>query len=87
MYRRLSAIFVCLLLLSTLVGAFHHHDDGADHPDCTVCVAHHQQSDSGHNSPACEIHRPLTETAYSRPVLAVVAQTFFTPANNRAPPA
>jgi hypothetical protein len=87
MLRRLSFYFVCLLLLSTLVTAFHHHDDGADHPDCPVCVAHHQQSDAGQTFPAGEVQRHVAETAYIGPESAVIPQTFFTPANNRAPPA
>jgi hypothetical protein len=87
MRKRLATFFICFLLLSTLVTAFHHHDDGADHPDCSICVANHQQSDSGHTSPSAEILRQLAETDYARPVLAVATQTFFTPANNRAPPA
>ena len=87
MLRRLSFYFICLLLLSTLVTAFHHHDDGDDHSDCPVCVATHQQSDTGYTSPALEIHRNFTETAYLRPVAAVIPQPVFVPANNRAPPA
>ncbi len=87
MFKRLSLFFVSLLLLFTLVEAFHHHDDGADHPDCSICVATHQQAETGYTPPALEIHRNFTETAYLRPVSAVIPHTFFTPANNRAPPA
>jgi hypothetical protein len=87
MSRRLAAFFFCLFLLSTLVESFHFHDDGADHSDCSICVANHQQADTGYTAPAGEIHIELNETAYARPVLAVVAKTFSTPANNRAPPA
>ena len=86
MLKRLSLFFVCLLLLATLAEAFHHHDDGDDHPDCPICVATHQQSDSGFFFPAHEVCRNFTDTAYVRPVLAIVTQIFHTPANNRAPP-
>jgi hypothetical protein len=86
MLRRLSFYFVCLLLLSTLVTAFHHHDDGADHADCPVCVAHHQQSDTGRTLPVISTEQNMTETAYLRPSHAVITQTVFSPANNRAPP-
>jgi hypothetical protein len=87
MFKRFATFFICLLLLSTLVSAFHHHDDGADHPDCSICVANHQQSDSGHASPSTEIQIQLEETVYARPVIAVIAQARFASANNRAPPA
>jgi hypothetical protein len=87
MLKRFATFFLCLLLLSTLVEAFHFHDDGADHPDCSICVANHQRSDSGHVSPPAVIQIQLVETAYARPVPTGAAQTFFTPANNRAPPA
>ncbi len=87
MSKRLSLLFITLLLLSSLVEAFHYHDDGADHPECSICVATHQQADSGYTSPTCAIQRQLAETTYPEPVLAAVTKTFFTPANNRAPPA
>jgi hypothetical protein len=87
MCKRLATFFICFLLLSSLVEAFHFHNDGAEHSDCSICVANHQQSDSGHISPSTEIQLQLQETVYARPVPAVAAQTFFTPANNRAPPA
>jgi hypothetical protein len=87
MHKRLSLFLVILLLLSTLVEAFHYHDDGDDHPECSICAATHQQSDTGFTPPVCEIQRHVTETVYVQPVLAVASKTIFTPANNRAPPA
>lgn len=87
MFKRLAIFLVCLLLFSFLVEAFHFHDNGDDHADCPVCVAHHQQSDSAYTPPPFEIQRDVAETVYSRPVPAVVSKVFFTPANNRAPPA
>jgi len=45
MHKRLSIFIVCLLLFSTLLTAYHHHDGGQEHPDCSICaVAHHQAS-------------------------------------------
>lgn len=87
MTKRLSLLFISLIFLSTLVAAFHHHDDGADHHDCPICVVHHQQANVSCTAPSGEIQRQLTETAYLRPIVVVVTKTFFTPANDRAPPA
>ena len=77
----------CLLLLSVLAEAFHHHDNGADHSDCPICVATHHQSDTGNIAPVLEIQRLVIATAYVRPVVTVVTKTFNSPANDRAPPA
>jgi hypothetical protein len=87
MCRRLSFLFIILLLLATLAEAFHFHEDGADHPDCSVCAATHHQSDSAYTSPAGEIQRHIAETVYVQPAPTIVVRTFFSLANNRAPPA
>jgi hypothetical protein len=87
MRKHLALICLCLLLVSTLVTAFHHHDDGDDHPECSICLAIHHQSDSDYAFPAFEVQRQLVDTVYTQPALAVVTKLFFTPANNRAPPA
>jgi len=88
MFKRLSILFIAVLFLSVLTQAFHFHSDGADHPECPVCVASHQQSDSGRIPVhSCEIQRAFTETVYAQPVSTLAGKTFFTPANSRAPPA
>jgi hypothetical protein len=87
MRKGLSFIFVCLLLLSFLGEAFHHHDDCADHPDCSICVATHHKSDTGLTFAPSEMQRELTETPYPRPILAAAAKIFFNTALARAPPA
>jgi hypothetical protein len=87
MYKRASLIFLILLLLTTLVESLHYHDDGADHPECSICVATHQQADTGYTAPVYEILNQSAETLYPRPVLPVVANTLFSSFNNRAPPA
>lgn len=87
MFKRLSLFFIFLLLLSTLVESFHYHDDGEDHPECSICVATHQQSDEGYTAPACLLPCSVAETVHVRPVTAVVGKCCFSPANNRAPPA
>ena len=46
-----SFIWVALFLLMAgiFIMAFHHHDDGCDHADCSVCVAAHQICSVIHN--------------------------------------
>ena len=88
MRNRLPLLVICLLLLSTLVTAFHHHDDGADHPDCSICVATHQQADTGHTAPVYQTPRLSAETASPVcPVLPLVSKPVCSSVNDRAPPA
>lgn len=87
MRKGLSFIFVCLMLLYFLGEAFHHHDDGSDHPECSICVASHHKSDTGLTFTPFEMQRELTEAPYPHPFLAAAAINFFTPALGRAPPA
>lgn len=87
MLKRLSLFFTILLLLSALVEAYHYHDDGEDHPQCSICAAIHQQAATGFAVQFHEVLREYVDAPYPRPVLAIVAKTFFTPFNSRAPPA
>ncbi len=86
MLKRLATFCVTLLLLATLGAAFHHHDDGADHPDCSICAAIHHQADTGFVAPVIEIQRLVAKTIHLQPALAVVAKLSVLPANGRAPP-
>lgn len=87
MLKRLSFIFVCLLLLSFLGAAFHHHDDGDEHPDCSICMANQHKADTGFTFAPSEILRGLTETIYLSPALTGLPKTLFIPALGRSPPA
>jgi hypothetical protein len=86
MLKRLSFIFVCLLLLSILGAAFHHHDDCAEHNDCSICMAIHHQADNWFTFAPSVIQRGFTETIYVSPVLAGLPNIFFIPALGRSPP-
>lgn len=86
MIKRLSFLCICLMLLSILATSYHHHDDGADHPECSICLACHQQSDSSYGISRHEVVRPLIPIVYAAPVLAVVTDSSLTPGNGRAPP-
>jgi hypothetical protein len=88
MLKRFSFIFVCLLLLSFLGEAFHHHDDGDEHPDCSICMAVvHHKADTGLTFAPPEIQRELTEIVYQSPVQAGLPKIFVIPALGRSPPA
>ena len=86
MVKRLSLILTILLMLSIMVEAFHCHDDGAEHPECAICLASIQQADTGHTAPVNEIGIKSAEILYPRPVLAIVTTFYISPLKNRAPP-
>jgi len=87
MLKRVSLFLTILFLLTTLVEAFHYHDDGADHPECSICAATHQQANTCSPSSIPEISLQYLDTPYPRPVLPFVTTADFTPFNIRAPPA
>jgi hypothetical protein len=86
MFKRFSLIFVCLLLLSILGVAFHHHVDCKDHPDGAICMAKHQKSETVFTFVPSEIQRDLTETIYVSPVLAPLPKIVIIPELGRSPP-
>ena len=87
MVKRLSIYLVSIFLLASLVEVFHHHKDGAEHPECPICVAVHHQSNAGYTPPSTgEIQTVVSEPIYVKPVLALVSKIYFAPAQNRAPP-
>ncbi len=87
MLRRLSFLFAFILLLSFLGEAFHRHDDGADHPDCSVCMAAvHHNADGGLSFVPLEIPGELTGTLHCPPIITIICESLFTPSRSRAPP-
>jgi hypothetical protein len=87
MRKGLSFIFVCLMLLSFLGEAFHHHDDGANHTDCSICVATHQKSDTGFSLAPMELPGELSGTVCNPPIIICLSKALFSPSLGRAPPA
>ena len=87
MIKRLSLFCVCLIMFSTLVVAFHHHDDGCDHDDCPVCKAslHHQPADLAVLIQV--IVSDFAEIEFFIPTTPSITKTYFTPFSSRAPPA
>jgi hypothetical protein len=87
MRKGLSFIIICLILLSFLGEAFHHHDDGADHPECSICVATHQKSDTGFSFAPLDAPGDLAGTLYNPLIINIISKTLFSPSLGRAPPA
>ena len=87
MRKGLSFIFICLMLLSFLGEAFHHHDDGSDHPECSICVATHQKSDTGPAIAQLEAPGELAGTLCNPSIITIFSRTLYSPSLGRAPPA
>ena len=87
MRKGLSFIFICLMLLSFLGEAFHHHDDRNDHPECSICVATHHKSDTGPAIAQLEAPGELAGTLSSPSIITFAGKTLYTPSLGRAPPA
>jgi hypothetical protein len=85
--RFISLILALLLFSATLVESFHHHDDGVDHADCSVCVAAlHHCADTALPSPVLLSLPEISPTLFPEFILKTVAiRTFYAP-GNRAPP-
>jgi hypothetical protein len=85
--RFVSLILALLLFSATLVESFHHHDDGADHADCPVCVAAlHHSADTSLPSPVLLSLPEVTHTLFPEFILqAATIRTYYAP-GNRAPP-
>jgi hypothetical protein len=69
------------------VAAFHHHNDGGDHPDCPICLNTHQQSNAELKTSFCLIYPDFKGIALFIKPRLFASKAVFTPANNRAPPA
>jgi len=86
MRKQLSIFILFLLLFSLTVTALHHHDDAADHQDCPICVASHNQSNDCPQPFRLDFNPSVSPAGYHPPPSAVTLAAPFTPANNRAPP-
>ncbi len=89
MLKRLSLFCICLMLFTTLVVAFHHHDDGCEHDDCPICHTivnlHHSTVDVA--MPIIVIHQDFTRIEFVNPATPAFVKTFSPPVNSRASPA
>ena len=88
MHMRFVSLILALLLFSaTLVESFHHHDDGADHHDCPICMAAlHHSADTALPSPILLSLPEVSLTIFPDFILQTVSiRTCYAP-GNRAPP-
>jgi hypothetical protein len=85
---RLVALILSLLLFSaTLVESLHHHDDGQDHADCSICVAAlHHSADTALPSPVLLALPEIAPTLFPAFILGTVSIRSFYAPGNRAPP-
>jgi hypothetical protein len=86
MLKRLSLFFTLFIFLSFPAESFHCHADGELHPECSICVASHQQADNGYVTPIYQIMGFHGETLYGRPVPAIIPETNAAAPTDRAPP-
>jgi hypothetical protein len=85
--RFVSLILALLLFSATLVESFHHHDDGADHDDCPICVAAlHHSADTALPSPVLLALPDITPTLFPEFILKTVTIRVFYAPGSRAPP-
>jgi hypothetical protein len=83
--RKLSPVLVILLFVSFFVIAFHHHDDGDDHPDCPICIAAHVAHSTGINTVSLTISYAISELILPEKIELFSSQ-FISPLYGRAPP-
>lgn len=87
MNRALSFLLIMLLLATGVIESLHHHADGADHADCSICAGAHHQSDAVSVPTVAAQPVAVSRTPFSLSNLLVPAGKCYSPANNRAPPA
>jgi hypothetical protein len=85
--NQFTIFLILLLVLSTFVAVFHHHENTADDHDCPICVASHHLPASSQPTVASVSIPYFTETIYVSPVTAITEKLFISFLNNRAPPA
>ncbi len=87
MHKKFALLLFVCFFLSILAVAFHHHEDGLDHDDCSICfcATHHTNSVSSSvpqvSSPAFETGLVFFEDKLD------LSPVCHSPYSNRAPPA
>jgi hypothetical protein len=83
-----ALLFSALIVLLALATGFHHHDDGLDHDDCTVCVFVFHQGSGVYSPLAAQL--PLQTFFFALlfvPVAFIAFEKFQGNVLGRAPPA
>jgi hypothetical protein len=85
--RKLALSLLICFSLSILVLAFHHHEDGVPHDNCSVCfnVTHHANV-------AFQVVQQVSPPTSDIPLVSLehkisLSSLFHSPYSNRAPPA
>ena len=87
MRNSLSKYVGIILFLATLMGSFHHHDDGRQHEDCQVCTIQSTMLDS--DVPTTSVYLAYLENfseAIVTPLLSINKVGDISNVNSRAPP-
>ena len=86
-HKRFTAFLIPLLLLSTFVAVFHHHDNTADDHDCPICIASNHLTATNPTITAFDITPCLIETTVVISVPAFVETLLVASSSTRGPPA
>ncbi|MCK4785349.1 MAG: hypothetical protein KAV87_16480, partial [Desulfobacteraceae bacterium] len=88
MHKRLSIFFIFLLIFASTAGAFHHHDDGLRHDDCSVCtsVSHNTSFVGQDNSNPLQLVFNDTSLSFQDDA-SLISFDITTAYSERAPPA
>jgi hypothetical protein len=86
-HKRFTALLILVLLLSTFVAVFHHHDNSAADHDCPICLVSHHQHATGQTTIAFDGVPFFLETIYITSAPLIIEKIFTSFQSNRAPPA
>lgn len=87
MQKFLSKYIGIVLLLATVMGSFHYHNDGKQHTDCQVCTVQSTIFDA--DIPSENIYLSALQNkvqAIVIPLCSLFSAEFISNVNSRAPP-
>jgi hypothetical protein len=85
MKKYFAILCLSLILVSSMMIAFHHHEDGKEHDDCQICMAVNHSSLAISEIPQIQQYTHVVFIRSSIPVTLI--NTISSPKNIRAPPA
>jgi hypothetical protein len=86
-HKRFTVFLILVLLLSTFLAVFHHHENTSDDHDCPICLVSHHQPATGQTITAVDGVPFFFETAYVTSAPITVEKIFTSFQSDRAPPA
>ncbi|WP_304546348.1 hypothetical protein [Sulfurimonas microaerophilic] len=87
MQNFLSKYVGIILFLATMMGSFHHHNDGKQHNDCQICIVQSTILDA--DTPQESVYLSYLDNiseAIVTPMASVHINQFISNVNSRAPP-